>query len=78
MTMKNTQVMAYVREAVGYYYDIIIDEYLGDTRVRMGKDRHAWSRVLLESLSGVCNLHNLDYYVDESGIVIYPQSKAVK
>lgn len=70
--------MAYVREAVGYYTDIIIEEYLGDTRVRMGKERHAWSRILLESLSKVCHLHNLDFYVCDSGIVIYPQSKAVK
>lgn len=76
--MKNTQVMAYVREAVGYYTDIIIEEYLGDTRVRMGKDRHTWSRVLLESLSKACHLHKLDYYVCDSGIVIYPFSKAVK
>lgn len=76
--MKNTQVMAYVKEAVGYYADIIIEEYLGDTRVRMGKDRHSWSRILLESLSRTCHLHKLDYYVYDSGIVIYPQSAAVK
>lgn len=76
--MENTQVMAYVREAVGYYTDIIIEEYLGDTRVRMGENRDCWSRILLESLSGVCHLHNLDFYVCDSGIVIYPLSKAVK
>lgn len=76
--MKNTQVMAYVRETVGYYTGIIIEEYLGDTRIRMGKDRYCWSRTLLESLSRACHLHNLDYYVCDSGIVIYPQSKAVK
>lgn len=76
--MKNTQVMAYVREAVGFYTDIIIEEYLGDTRVRMGKDRHSWSSHLLESLSRACHLHKLDYYVYESGIVVYPQSEGVK
>lgn len=76
--MKNTQVMAYVKEAVGYFTDIEIDEYLGDTRVRMGKERNCWSRTLLESLSRACHLHKLDYFVNDIGIVIYPQSKAVK
>lgn len=75
--MKNAQVMAYVKEAIGYFTDIEIDEYLGDTRVRMGEDRHCWSRQLLETLSRACHLHNLDYYVRDSEIVIYPQSKAV-
>ena len=76
--MKNAKVMAYVKEAVEYYTDIIIEEYLGDTRVRMGKDRHSWSRILLESLSRSCHRHKLDFYVCDSGIVIYPFSKAVR
>lgn len=78
MTMENTQVMTYVKESVGFYAGIIIEEYYGDTRVRMGKDRHSWSRIFLESLSRACYLHKLEYYVCNSGIVVYPQSKGVK